>query len=501
MGRLDPFESLPAPNATPNGGRALMQTSSHDGSKERDTGLVTQEFETRRRLDPPAAGWVNPYATKPLKPVAAPEDTVKLPSGTAPTLRSPEYSKPPRSTKPRWIRVGGALFALVLGAAVAAFMYGSGATSGLAENPGVVAGAHGPAMAQEPLQRWIARATMSEFPESNCRGSKERGLLVAWHPSGDTVLLFRSLDCESTLWDGDTGTLVKTFRGAEFDSRCGPWSPDGRGLAFTCVTTVDLWDPEARRIRHRLEGERVAGARLDSSAWSPDGSMIATSGNGQLVSIHDARTGARLAITKEASVGGGSIDWSADGGLVAFGGFDGNVQIWNVAEGRPGPTLELSETYAHFVSWNPTASILAVADESAVRLWDVANQRVLAKLDVGLEARALPAWSPNGRLLAIAAKGEPVRLLDGRTGASRDTSVDHPGQVTALAWSPDARILATGGEDGTVRLWDAESGSLLAMLEGHEGAITSLGWNRSGATLASGSADGTGKLWSARPSA
>src|SRR5262249_54641214 len=86
------------------------------------------------------------------------------------------------------------------------------------------------------------------------------------------------------------------------------------------------------------------------------------------------------------------------------------------------------------------------------------------------------AWSVDGKKLACAAVGGPVRVFDGRRGASLHNLSGHGFGTTCVAWSGDGAHLASAGQDGKVKLWDLEQNRERLALPGGAAWVDRLAW-------------------------
>jgi WD40 repeat protein len=247
---------------------------------------------------------------------------------------------------------------------------------------------------------------------------------------------------------------------------------------------------------------------LSAIAYSPDGKLLAMGGDNGLVLLWDTKTRWRhtgneensLAPAKDLASGSilngvSALAFSLDGQTLVSGHMNGSIRFWETKtmkeivgeiQEKPAPTPDSS---IRFIVFRPEGRQFLAIDADAVYLWDFEARKFVGKLvSLDEDIRGITV-SANGKLVVWVTNSGMIKLLDLDKGNEIATlSADTQAPDYLLALSADGHLLATcGNSDRAIRLWDTMSQRQIAELNHHESYRESMALSPDGKLLAIGS--------------
>jgi WD40 repeat protein len=300
------------------------------------------------------------------------------------------------------------------------------------------------------------------------------------------------------------------------------------------VASPEVGSPLTSVVFNEEKGLLIAGAEDGSlRLWKAEEGkeVIDKDAKGQIIKAHDkvvtslATGGSTLA---SASTDGKILLWglppdkptqtikpaatvralavSTDGKLLACGGDDNAVQLYDPASAKPTVKLTGPTDWIMAVAISPDGkTVIAGGHDGKLWAWGVDGQKrfdVLAQAPVPPKAPAPAtnvvsalAFSPDGKQIALGGSDGKVYLFQAADGKFIRQMQGHTGGVTGLVYHPAGAVLLSSSKDRSVRLWNPNGGNVLKTLDGHTAWVEGITLLRKGTKLVSASADQTVRLW------
>jgi len=281
----------------------------------------------------------------------------------------------------------------------------------------------------------------------------------------------------------------------------------------TAPNRVDLYgDPLPAGAVARLGTKRFNhGSLVNSVAFSPDGSVLASLGSDRVIRIWDPHTG------REIRQLGNGLDplnckvFSPDGKTMAAGTLsnEGRVILFDVATGRELRRSDLVKESTFVIAFAPDGQTIVTGDASSGRviLWETRSLKELRGIEAHRRETSVVAFTPDGKTLVTGgndmaprnvpgeAESGSVAIFDVATGQELQRFRAKNAYVVALSISRDGRHLAMGASDDSICLFDLPAGKAIRTLfpSGKplrglmtDGGIKCLAFSPDGKVLASG---------------
>jgi WD40 repeat protein len=247
-----------------------------------------------------------------------------------------------------------------------------------------------------------------------------------------------------------------------------------------------------------------------ATAFSPDGSLLATGGFDRMIKLWDAKSG-QLLRTLGPHKGGGvlvsgvsTLVFSHDGDFLFSGAGEadpwqdgGEIKMWQVDSGALLRTWKADAAGVAKIKLSPDGQVLASCGQQGTKVWELKTGRLLQLLPGQSDVYSMD-FSPDGTLLITASIGGTVKFWDTATWMENRSFKADDG-VRGIAVSPDGKMLATGEAGNAqpyVRLRHMATGNVrLSMPAG--AWIQALVWSPDGTLVACGTGTDT-YVWDTR---
>jgi WD40 repeat protein/serine/threonine protein kinase len=316
---------------------------------------------------------------------------------------------------------------------------------------------------------------------------------VAFSPDGKWMVS-GSDDRTVRVWDVRTGAPIHVLEGHTARIMTVAFSQDGKTLATGSIGEWKLYSGET------FEEIRTVPEPGQWLAFGPDGKTLWTAKHdhgpdeGYAVTRWEVPNGNKQATLPLKSQGGwGFYCLSPDGKtLFAYSHLDFFVRAYDARTGDERLPRRAPEGAIYTVAVSPDGKLLASGGEDRlIRIWDLAGWQPhdalppIRTLPGHADAVGVVAFSPDGKLLASSSRDMTIAVWDLASGKEVRTLRGAAMVMQRMAFSPDGQSLAAGSETGDVLLWKVSGNQEGALLCRHKGRVRCVAFSPDGTLVAS----------------
>ncbi|ESO90974.1 hypothetical protein LOTGIDRAFT_191449 [Lottia gigantea] len=335
--------------------------------------------------------------------------------------------------------------------------------------------------------------------------TRGRPIVINGDPKGKNFLYTNG--CHVIIRDIENPAICDVYSEHSKEAKIAKYAPSGFYIASGDISgKVRIWDTTQKEHMLKYEYEMLGGAIKDL-VWSPDSKRIAICGEGRsdfskvfmwdtgtsvgnLTNHHKSVNSIDFKQTRPFRIATGSEDFtvgyfegppfkaknnmkghtnfvqtvrfSPDGEILATGGSDGVVLLFNGSTSEPVGSLgeKAHKGGVYGISYSPDGrQILTVSGDKTAKIWDLESRSVVNEFVMGdqIDDMQVGCLWQNNHILTVSLSGyinyldvnnpnKPLRIIKG-----------HSKSIMALAASSDKSTIFTGSFDGHINYMDAES--------------------------------------------
>lgn len=286
--------------------------------------------------------------------------------------------------------------------------------------------------------------------------------LISWSCQNTLAV---ALEASTYIWNADTGNVVQVGEAPEgtYVSSV-DFSNDGMFLGVGIGTgEVELWDVESGQKLRSMSGHQGQVATL---SWNQH---ILSSGCGDgSIWHHDVRVPRHKVMELLGHTGEVcGLKWRSDGELLASGGNDNVVNIW---DGRVGDVVEGARGSAKWTKRNHTAAVKAIAwcpwqpsllasgggtNDATINVWNSTTGARLHSLKTPSQITSI-LFAPSKKEL-LSTHGYPTNSIMVHAYPSMERVAEirdaHDSRVLFSCVSPAGDVVCTGAGDENLKFW------------------------------------------------
>jgi serine/threonine protein kinase/WD40 repeat protein len=248
-------------------------------------------------------------------------------------------------------------------------------------------------------------------------------------------------------------------------------------------TSAEIRIKRASTFREQVTFGEPLG--IQAVAISPQENLVAVGGLDGAIRLWDLETRSKLATLRsemhrrtghEGLVT--SLAISGDGGVLASGHLDGAIHVWTLDAGQEFKVRLGHDASVGAIAFSPDGKALASGGlDATVKIWEVDALRLgdarrrMHRQPAGVSSLV---YARDGAVIVTGHTNRVLRVQDAATGRLTATLRGHQAGISCSTVAPDGNLLASGGQDRMVRIFDLQRRAEVVVLEGHKKTVSSI---------------------------
>ncbi|XP_043070978.1 autophagy-related protein 16 isoform X2 [Drosophila grimshawi] len=285
----------------------------------------------------------------------------------------------------------------------------------------------------------------------------------------------------------------------------GETSHDLRRSIDTMKAAGYLGQPNPTNILMKFEAHENESHAV---RWSPVGRMVATGGADRKVKLWDIGKGSYClrksateprAVLSGSSAGINSVDFDSTGSYVLGTSNDYGARVWTVMDNRLRHTLTGHSGKVMTAKYvQEPIKVVTGSHDRTLKIWDLRSIACIETKFAGSSCNDLCTTDSLGSTIISGHYDKKIRFWDIRTEKQAD-DVLMPAKITSLDLSKDCNYLICSVRDDTIKLLDLRKNQVISTFSNENFKISCdfarAAFNSVATKIACGSADGTIYIW------
>ena len=222
-------------------------------------------------------------------------------------------------------------------------------------------------------------------------------------------------------------------------------------LAIEAAGPVHVCDLATGR---ELFARDLGANALNGARFSPDGTRIACARRDGSIEVLDAAGGATVARLADGLGETQRLTFGPDSTTIASTHPGGTIGLWSLDGARPIGRLEVPWEVFSIAFVHGTGRLAVGGWNGTLQVWDLATRTTIATLAGHAQVVTSISSAPDGSLIASASFDGTVRVWDGATGEARLVLEPGAGIAQNVSFAPDGSRITSAHDDGTFRIFD-----------------------------------------------